>query len=222
VNPAPPEKRKDMNSNVRIPRSACSAAIGFVTLSLLTIASGCGAFFVNPTVSSVQVGPVSPFVQQGRTQQMIATVIYSDGSSKRVSSSVNWTTNDANIATVSSTGLVSGIEAGTAIIAASSGTVAGSTSVTVTLADLQSITVTPTNAQIRAGQSLQFKAIGSVEGGETQDITDAVSWISSDANVAIVAGGLARSKPVETISQTQIHVVSGNIASRPVTLTVYP
>ena len=65
----------------------------------------------------------------------------------------------------------------------------GSTTTTKTLV---SIAVTPANPNIAAGTNQQFSATGTYSDSTTQDLTNSVTWTSSDTGVAtIVAGGLA-------------------------------
>jgi uncharacterized protein YjdB len=195
----------------------------FASLMLFLLGVGCKGFFVNPTLTTLSVGPATPSIQQGSTLQMAATGTYDDGSTKALTSSVLWSSSDKAIATVSSGGLVNAIATGSATISAASGTVSGSTTVTVTLANLVSIAVTPTSPSIKIGQTQQFKAIGTVQGGGTTDITNSVTWSSSNTAVAtITAAGLATAQTVTQSSTTNITASSGNISSPADPLTVSP
>lgn len=190
------------------------------TLLALSMMVGCKGFFVNPNLTTVTVGPATPSIQQGGTFQMTATGTFDDGSQKTLTGNVLWSSSDSTIATVSNSGVVSGVSAGSATITATSGTVSGSTSVTITLANLVSIAISPTNPSISNGSTQQFKATGTVQGGSTVDISNSVTWLSSVTTVAqISSGGLATA---EGAGQTTITASSGNITSPPVTLTVTP
>ena len=196
----------------------------FATLLLFACGVGCKGFFVNPTVTTITVGPPTPSIQQGSSLQMSATAGYSDGSPPKVlTSGVQWSSSATAIATVSATGNVTGVTTGSATITATSGTVSGSTSVTITLANLISIAVSPTSPSIRSGQTQQFMAIGTVQGGGTTDITNSVTWASSNTTVAMIsAAGLATAQTVTQSSTTSITATSGNVISPAVTLTVNP
>src|SRR5207244_1232859 len=88
--------------------------------------------------------------------------------------------------------LSTSVAAGTTTITATLGGVSGSTTLTVTAATLTSIAVTPTNPSIAKGTTRQFTATGTYSDGSTQDLTNAVSWSSSNLGVAtITSGGLA-------------------------------
>jgi len=61
---------------------------------------------------SIEVLPTSASVPVGRTQQFTARGSYSDGSTRDVTSSVTWTSSNTSIATVSSSGLATGVAIG--------------------------------------------------------------------------------------------------------------
>jgi uncharacterized protein YjdB len=69
------------------------------------------------------------------------------------------------------TGVVTGVAVGTVSITATSASISGSTSVTITVANLQSIAVTPNNDSTSAGDTVQYTAIGTLKDGSTVDIT---------------------------------------------------
>lgn len=90
------------------------------------------AFTVSPTLQSITVTPSNPTIPQDATKQFTATAAYSDGSSQVLSSSeVTWESSDTSVATVSASGLASGIGQGQTTITATSGSVSGSTTLTV-------------------------------------------------------------------------------------------
>jgi hypothetical protein len=86
-----------------------------------------------------------------------------------------------------SKGRVSALAAGMATIRAQYMTVAGSTVVTVSAATLTSITVSPAAATVPAGGIASFTASGSFDDGSTLDVTDVVTWTSSDTGVADIS-----------------------------------
>ncbi len=68
-------------------------------------------------------------------------------------------------------------------------------------AGLTSITVTPANLSLAAGNTQQFTATGNFNGGGTENLTPYATWTSSAAGVATVAaGGLATGVNVGTSS----------------------
>jgi uncharacterized protein YjdB len=169
-------------------------------------------------LSSITVTPETPSVQAGSTKQMTATGTYSDGSTKTITSTVDWSSSDTSEATVSSTGLVTGVAPGTVTITAALNSISGTTSVTVTIANLASIAVTPNNASMLADGTEQFKAIGTLTDGTTTDITGEVTWNSSNTSVATLSSsGLATAQATGT---TNITAISGSITSNTAVLNV--
>jgi uncharacterized protein YjdB len=191
------------------------------------MAAGCTGFFVNPTLTSIDVRPTTPTIKEGNTRQMSATGTYDDGSTKDITGSVDWTSSDDTVATVTSGGLVKGISAGSADITAAKATVEGSTSVTVTFADLQSITVTPASiSRSGAGQTVDYTATGHFSSGPDQDITEQVTWSVSPtaaANISNSSGSRGRltTNAVTTTTDVTVTATSGNIQGS-ATLTLNP
>ena len=173
--------------------------LGLVALLAACGGGGGGGDSTNPppnvTLSSIAVTPASASVVAGSTLQFTATGSYSDGTTKDLTATVNWTSSDASKATiVANSGLATGVAAGSATITATSGGISGTDALTVTArpASLSSISVTPASASVAAGLTLQFTATGSYSDGTTKDLTASVTWTSSDMSKAtIVASGLA-------------------------------
>src|SRR5690349_21662143 len=79
-----------------------------------------------PGVKSVTVTPSSATIAVNDNVQLTATV-----SPAKAASGVTWSTSNAGVATVSTSGLVTGVAAGTATIRATAGGVSGSSTITV-------------------------------------------------------------------------------------------
>jgi uncharacterized protein YjdB len=137
-----------------------------------------------PSLVSIVISPPNPSVVIGKTQQLTVTGTFSDGSTQDVTSSVGWTVPPTNVVAVSSAGLVSALSNGTATVVATSGTVSGSDTITVSQASLVSITISPASPTIAKGQTQQFAATGTYNDGSTQDMSSKVLWSSSPANLA--------------------------------------
>jgi len=165
-------------------------------LSMAAFAGGCKGFFVNPTLTTIAVGPTAS-IAQTRTVQMVATGTFSDGTTSTSVSGLFWSSSDQGVATVSSNGLVTGVAPGTATITAAAGSVTGSAMITVTLGNITMIQISDTqtnsitSATISSGGSVQFKAEGTTSGGQTADVTQTVNWAvtNSVSGVSISPGG---------------------------------
>ena len=119
----------------------------FLLLAFALAGASCDGFFVDPTLTSVSVGPQNLSIQINEQWKMSATGTYSDGSQKTLTSGVVWFSGDSAVASVGeSSGQVTGLTIGSATISASSGSCSactGSTTVTVVLQGVKSIVVSP-------------------------------------------------------------------------------
>lgn len=155
------------------------------SLVLLIVALGCHGFFVDPTLTSIAVTPPTPSVIQNETVQMTATGSYNDGSVKNITGTASWSSSDVTKAKISNSGLVTAISPGSASITASSQAVSGSTTVTITIANLASIQISPSTTSAITGQTVPFQATGTYQGGGSANVTDSVVWSTNSQGVTI-------------------------------------
>lgn len=212
-----------MSADVYFFRKSRAAFVGtMIGLQAITLTfTGCKGFFIGPALTTVTITPSTPSIAIGKTQQMTATGTYDNGSTDNITQSASWASSDAAVATVSSSGLVAGVSSGTATISATSSGISGSTTVTVTVANLSSISVTPTSESISSGQTQQFTAIGVLQDGSTTDLTSSVTWTSSNTAAATIDdAGLATAKTVTSTVTTNITAKSGSVTGNTAVLTV--
>jgi trimeric autotransporter adhesin len=206
---------------------ACALLLGFA------VAVGCDSFFVDPTLTSVQVGPQSPSLLVGQSIQLTATGTYNDGSSKNITNSALWSSSAAGVASVSSSGKVTAAATisnppGSATITASSGTQSASTTVSVNTGALQSIALTvsggATSVTAAAGSTITLVANGTYAGSSTpQDITSQVTWTVANTTVLVMtAGSGSGTIQAGSLSGTSTTVTANlnGITSNMVTVTV--
>jgi len=112
---------------------AMGIAVGSATITAtLSGVSGSANVTVNgKTLASIQLSPSSATLAIGISQQFTVAGTYSDGSIGDVSSTVTWSSSNPNVAKVSSSGVATTVGQGSVSIIASSGTVQGSTTLTV-------------------------------------------------------------------------------------------
>ena len=92
---------------------------------------------------------------------------------------IRFTSSDPSVISISDTGLITALKPGTAEVTAAYGTHKLSYTITVTAVNVTSITVTPEQAQLKPGDTLQLKA--EVKPGNATDQT--VTWTSSDSSI---------------------------------------
>ena len=133
-------------------------------------------------VTSVTVTPANASVGIGQTIQLAASVVADSG----VSTGLDWTTSNALIATVSSTGLVTGAGLGTTtVIATSQANHARSAAVSITVTSSSVFNISPANMSLAPGQTSNATATISLSAG--QSASDIV-WTSLSPTIATVSG----------------------------------
>lgn len=182
-----------------------------------------------PTLNSVSVTPNSTSVSVSSSANFKAAGHYSDGSTKDVTSSAQWTSSNTAIASIASPGVVKGMAAGTVTISASSGAMSASATLTVNgsgsgtggggtggggtggggtggtgpAANLSVITISPSNPSVPVNTVQQLTATGSYTDGSSADLTSLVTWTSSSTAVATVdATGMVTGVAVGSASIT--------------------
>jgi uncharacterized protein YjdB len=170
-----------------------------------------------PALVSISVStPRSP-LPVGETEQLTATGNYTDGSTQNLTQSATWNSSGAAIATVSPAGAAVAKAVGTATISATSGTVTGTASLTVSPAVVTALNIVPATLSIPLGNSSQLQAIATVSNGTTQNMTGTVTWSSMQPGIAIVnASGMTTAEMVGTT--TILAQGSGFTASADITV----
>ncbi|MBT9966928.1 Ig-like domain-containing protein, partial [Vibrio anguillarum] len=170
-------------------------------------------------ITEITVTPSPVQVAQGQTQQLTAMATYSDGTSSDVTNSVTWTPTDTVTATVTTEGLLSGVEENsTTLTATKAGVTSNEVTVNVSSAEITEITVTPSQVNIAKGQTQQLTAIATYSDGTSSSVTNSVMWTPADANTATVTStGLITGVGV---GSTTMAVTKDGITSNTVNVTV--
>ena len=171
--------------------------------------------FTPPNLVSISVTPANPTVPLGGAQPMIATGTFADGSTQQLASAT-WSSNTAavNISNdATDPGAAYATTAnGSANVSACTGSICGSTAVTVGPPALVSIAVTPANPTVSEGWSIKFTATGSYTDGSTSSLTSSATWNSSDTGVATISSaGLATGQYMGNVTITAtVGSITGN------------
>ncbi|MDA8106593.1 MAG: Ig-like domain-containing protein [Nitrospiraceae bacterium] len=168
---------------------------------------------------SIAVTPADPSVNKGMTQQFIATGTFTDHSTQDLTASAVWSSSDPSVALISnipgSQGLASALLPGTIVVTANSGSVSGSTSMTVTDVVLVSIAVTPSYKIAGFGTTIQYTATGTYSDHSTKNITTLVTWTSSDTSIATISNAPGTKGLVTTdhkVGNTTIMATLGSVS----------
>jgi len=158
-------------------------ASGSVDLRCGAIAPGSPA-----VLNSIGVSTAANNHPAGLTSQMTAIGYYSDGSEKDLSAVVSWSSADTALLLVDTSGLALGRKKGTVMVTASFTPQGGATAVKgsllVKISDpvLQKINIVNT-ASPAAGYTDALKATGLFSDGSTTDLTQRVTWASSNTSI---------------------------------------
>jgi hypothetical protein len=144
------------------------------------------------SVTSISVSPSTASIYLDATQQFSATAQYNDGSSGDVTATAAWAVTTQTVASVSASGLATGVAAGSTSVTATLTGVSGIASLTVNVKPVTAIAVTPTTVSIYATDTQQFSATATYIDGSTADVTSTATWASATSSIATVSlGGLA-------------------------------
>jgi glucose/arabinose dehydrogenase len=188
--------------------------------ALTLLIGGCGDDSTQPppppTVASIVVTPTAATIDSGQTVQLSDTVKDAAGNvlTDRV---VTWSSSDANIASVSSSGLVTGVHPGDATITATSEGQSATAQITVIAVPVGPVVVYPANINVAVGATFHLSvvdSVGTVIRGQT------INWTSSDPAVASVGALSGVLTGVAPGTVTITGVVRGLTATG--TITVVP
>jgi uncharacterized protein YjdB len=160
-------------------------------------------------VATVSVTPASAALAVDETQQLTATTLSGRGA-VLTGRAVTWSSSDPSRVTVTATGQITGVAAGTAVVSATSEGKSGSATITVTFTPvLTSLSLTPPTPTVFVGLTTQITAIAQDQkGGNMAGAT--FTYQSSDQTRASVSNtGLVTGVAAGTSSIT----VTGTIAS---------
>ena len=193
----------------------------------------------NPLAVSISVSPTTQGIGVGQTAQFTATGVFGHGSnhpssSQDLTDSATWTSSVPAVATVSATGVATGLSAGTTTITASMNGYTGVVSASATLtvsggggvspgSSVVSMAIIPSAQSVAVpNQTAQFLAIGTTSTGQTVNLTNAVAWSSSSQQIATIGGttGLATALGQGTSTITALYVSGGSTLTATATFTV--
>ena len=150
-------------------------------------ASGSAAVTVAQSVSAVSVSPAAAtLVAFADTVRLVAEATDANGHAV-VGAGFSWTSSDTAVARVDDSGLVTGVDEGTATITATSGSASGSASVTVAQS-VGTVAITPAADTLVVADTVRLSAEATDANGHAVAGAE-FTWASSDTLVAVVDGG---------------------------------
>lgn len=157
---------------------------------------------------SIDVTPASSKVAMGMQQQFKAIALYSDGSQRVVTDLVEWSSNSnkATLLNQDNPGLFQANSQGEVLVIARLKDVQSFTSLEITDAILNSLSLGLEADKQALGSSQQLIAYGQYSDGTTVDVTDQVNWASSNTSVAKVSNANGSKGLVSTVSTGTVNV----------------
>jgi hypothetical protein len=149
---------------------------------------------VSVTTASLQSLAITPGLSTasvGGTVAFKAIGTFSDGTMIDLTDSVTWSATPTGIVSISNAagtaGTATALEVGSATILATSGTVVSKAVITVSAATLEAISIAPSTASVPVGATTTLAAQGTFSDGSMRDVTNEVTWATSDGSIATVA-----------------------------------
>lgn len=193
--------------------SALSQGSTSVSATLGAISGSTTLTVTAAVLTSITVTPANANIPLGIAQQYTATGSFSDSSMQDITGVVTWQSSSTSVASITVSGLATGLNIGTTNISATLGAVTGSAPLMVNAANLSSITITPANASIAQGTTIQLTATGTFNDGGTHNLSHQVSWSSSDTTVATIGAstGVVIGQPRTVTGTTIITATLGSV-----------
>lgn len=165
--------------------SAVAAGNAIIAASFGGKSANASVSVSSSTLKSIEVSPNQYTLPVGFVANFVAIGHYTDGTSKNITDNASWSASSGDIQ-VQSAGVVQALTPGDAQLIASTGTVESSAVVKSNPSVLVAITLSPITETIIAGSTKQYRATGVFNDGAMLDITDSVSWSSTQPTVAYV------------------------------------
>jgi trimeric autotransporter adhesin len=174
----------------------------------------------NAQLTSIEVSPLSADIDGGTVVNLAATGTFvSSGETftQDISSMATWSTSNDACATVDS-GTVTGISGGTAGIMASWGNITSNEAdITVSGISLVSLDINPKDKEVPCMWNTYFTATGRFSDGSVKDLTQSVTWSSSDTTVAVIKSyceyGMIVNTPQRIAGSATISAKLGNMTA---------
>lgn len=186
----------------------------FGMLVAMVVLAACGQ---QATLKELQVSPPVTEVTQNLTAPVSAVAVYSDGTQRDVTAEVQWSSQDAQVATAAGGLIQAGEQAGATILTAAWSGLQSTARVDVVAAALVSLTVATEAATLPAGTTTRATASGLFSDGRTRDVTAAVQWQVAGAALSVDLAGTVRGEA--TGQGDVVAALAGQSASASVTVT---
>ena len=179
----------------------------------------------DPDAPAVVIGqvyePESMTLQEGDSEAIEVSLLYSDGTTEVVTDGLVFDTDDFRVALVNAQGLVAANGPGATRIRITDTLRGFSGSVLVAVREITSLVIDPATAALRIGGSMDLEAKATFSDGSVDvDVTDQVEWKSSDPTIVSVEDGgritahregAVRIEVLDRVTRVRSDASSGNV-----------
>jgi len=179
--------------------------------------AGCGSSSATSSeLASIVITPSPVRLAVGGVGQLVVTGVYGDGTRTPVTTGLTFSVTAPEIATVSTSGVVTALAAGSTTVTATASGKTATVTVTVasTAATLVSIDIIPPSALLSIRGTQQLTVSGTYSDFSTVNITAGSTFVSSAPGVATIsAAGLVTAVAAGSTTIVATHTASGKIAT---------
>ena len=162
--------------------SAVSAGVVQVSASLDGVSKSITLAPFSATLTGIELNLNALTLPSDGSSQLIVYGVYDNNQTQVVTSLATLSSQDGAVASIDSDGLISAVASGTTTLDISYNGFSTTLNVEVTSATIDSIQVTPALGSKPIGVDQQFSATASLSDGTTLDVTNSVSWSSSNTD----------------------------------------
>jgi Big-like domain-containing protein len=176
---------------------------------MLLLLSGCG-WNGTPTrindftpLTSIEISADTPTIAAGTSTKLSVKGNFSGLFTRDITDQAVWSSDSttvAGFATAASPNRVTGHVPGTATLTATVGSVSATFKLTVSSATITALTITPAAPTIAKGLNTQFAVSGAFSDSTTLDLTNDVTWDSSDTTVATISDIVDNKRVVKALA----------------------
>jgi hypothetical protein len=171
---------------------------------------------IKAAIQSIAVSPSgAPSALSLTTLSFTAIGTYTDGTTQDITSAVTWSSSSPTVASVSGSSVTT-LTQGASFINATLDAVTGSSALQVTGGNLTAISLSPTSLKLVKDSVSRITATGTFSNNTTRDITNFVSWTTSDATLATMTtpgGKLAWVNPLGVTSTATVTAKYGDLSA---------
>ena len=177
-------------------------------------------------LTAVAVDPSSASIAKNNTQQLVATATYQDAGTEDISSIATWTSDNAGVASVDSTGVAKGVATGSAQITAACGGVQSSAAITVTAESSGDTLKINDNKDITLKQNEEDEdklqlTLWLITDSDTKKVTKDANWsVDNDVQSAITVSNAGDSKGKITINSVGTTLVTATYEEKTARISV--